>query len=235
MEDRVAKLSKVDRQVVNNILDSIEKKKHKSIKRQFSYNEDSFSSDRNTENKRSVRSSRSPRRQRESSGRQRDDPPRLHRRSSPAVKDRQPPKKVNCSTQTPETPPVPSIFTPPHEVHRQLINTALTNMAEAMFVVYSSVTTLQTVFQGPNAPVPSISPLHSAESGSNVTQGIHVPDNTNIGDTIYSNINEADEITCLDNFNTRYQQDQDGRVMIDSVNNMTTPQSAGAGAGGDSD
>ena len=85
-------------------------------------------------------------------------------------------------------------------------------MAEAMFVMYS-VTTLQTVFQGPNAPVPSISPLHSA--GSNVTQGIQVPDNTNIGDTIYSNINEADEITCL----------------IDSVNNITTPQSAD----GDSD
>ena len=107
-------------------------------------------------------------------------------------------------------------------------------MAEAMFVMYSSVTSLQTVFQV-TPPVPSISPLHSAESGSNVTQGIHVPDNTNIGDTIYSNINEADEITCLDNFHTRYQQDQDGSVMIDSVNNITTPQSAGAGAGGDSD
>ena len=106
-------------------------------------------------------------------------------------------------------------------------------MAEAMFIVYSSVTTLQTVFQGPNAPVPSISPLHSAESGSNVTQGIRVPDDPNIGDTIYSNFDEADEITCLDDFNTRFQQEQDGQVMLDNINNMTTPQSAGAG--GDSD
>ena len=86
-------------------------------------------------------------------------------------------------------------------------------MVEAMFIMYSSVTSLQTVFQVTPPVPPSISPLHSA--GSNVAQGLQVPDDTNIGDTIYSSINEEDEITCL----------------IDSVNDITTPQSAD----GDSD